>query len=215
MPGPSQASIFSGGVRSRPIQDSITPLARPRQPAEGAISVPSAAHSKTGRQSAVRIASTTPGYVVNAASASGSSPMISAVRRRLRLPCTCRSQRGVDGRAPLRPSKARLASTMPFVLAVAQAEVERVVRRQRIPGQQPCGRQCVNRWGWWTCWQHPCCVGGAWPQRLLRRASACACSVASARSATTSASMSAGRSEVTLMILASAGCANSSFSACG
>src|SRR5690606_31101498 len=98
---------------------SSTPPASPRQPAWAtATSLPSSAASTTGRQSAVSIASTTPGIEVTAASASGSASVGRGSckawsKRSTPVPCTWRSQCGVDGRAPSRQRVSRLAATTP------------------------------------------------------------------------------------------------------
>src|SRR5690606_23474684 len=76
-------------------------------------SPPSRAASTTGRQSAVRMARTTPDVEVTAASASGSaSSPAEGSNRSTRVPCTCRSQRGGDGRPARSASSARLRATV-------------------------------------------------------------------------------------------------------
>src|SRR5690606_11368687 len=74
--GPSQATSSPAAARIAATVCSSTPAARPRQPAcATATSLPSRAANTTGRQSAVRMASTAPGTSVTAASASGSAAM--------------------------------------------------------------------------------------------------------------------------------------------
>src|SRR5690606_8981017 len=89
---------------------SSTPAASPRQPACAAASTsPSPDANTTGRQSAVRIASTTPGCRVTAASAASSASARGSTATR--GPGTCRSQRGSEGRSRPVASNARLPAT--------------------------------------------------------------------------------------------------------
>ncbi len=113
--GPSQARSCAGGVCMAATVASSMPSARPRQPAWAApTSLPSAAANTTGRQSAVRIASTTPGTEVTAASTTGSlAPGTGgALKRSTVLLCTWRSQCGADGSANPCCSSWRLCSTL-------------------------------------------------------------------------------------------------------
>ena len=97
------------GVRIAATVDSSTPSASPRQPAcAAAISEPWRSANTTGRQSAVRMASTVPVVAVTDASASGSSTLPPSLRpsptsgrakstRATSMPCTCRNQCGGEG----------------------------------------------------------------------------------------------------------------------
>ena len=112
--GPSQAWIRSRGACIASTVASRTPAANPRHPAcATATSLPSRAARTTGRQSAVRIASTTPAVRVIAASAPPASAPSSSTPGSIstRVPCTWRNQRGADGRPQRSINAARLRTT--------------------------------------------------------------------------------------------------------
>ena len=106
--GPSHTSRACGGTASERTVASITPPARPRQPAcAAATTSPESAANRTGRQSAVRIAHTRPGRRVTAPSAGPADPPSAApIRPNPRPACHAPGQ----ARRALRAVRPQLAS---------------------------------------------------------------------------------------------------------
>ena len=112
MPGPIQARSDRGGTASACTVASMTPAARPRQPACAA-ATPDAGlvREQDGRQSAVRMAHTRPGRRVTAASADPASDQRARRDRRTRVPCTCDSHIGSAGTPAAARKRRRFSAT--------------------------------------------------------------------------------------------------------
>ena len=118
MPGPSQASSDSGAApsaASQPTVDSSTPADNPRQPAcAAATCVPARLQKRTGRQSAVSTAQTTPVLRVQDPSAMTRLPANAAATipaSTTPVPCTCCNQAGSPGKSSPARSSSRFRRT--------------------------------------------------------------------------------------------------------